>query len=661
MCGIAGFIERRGDTGRESLSAVASAMARTLHHRGPDDIGTWVDEEAGIAFGHARLSILDLSAAGHQPMVSASGRYVISYNGEVYNFLDLRKELAEAGVSLRGRCDTEVVIEACARWGVRNAVSRMVGMFAFALWDREERTLVLVRDRLGIKPLYWAELGALCLFGSELKALRAHPGWEPEVDRAALSSYMRFAYVPAPHCIYRSVHKLEPGEMVTIGPGGALARERFWDFRRIATNAQKDRRSPSDGEAAEHLDSLLRSAVGYRMLADVPIGAFLSGGIDSSTVVSIMQALSDRPIRTFTIGFDEAEFNEANHAREIAQHLGTDHTELYARPRDALDVIPSLPQLFDEPFADSSQVPTYMLSALTRQHVTVALSGDGGDELFAGYNRYAWSERIVRRFSWIPAPLRGLAGTVMESVPAPIWRHGIRMLPRHRRPGDPVSAARKLAKMLRSRDTDNIYRHMLTHWADPDTIVLGADEQKGILWDTSVADEFPDFVERMQFFDTVGYLPDDILTKVDRASMGVSLEARVPLLDHRVVEHVWGLRPHMKTRAGQTKWLLRQVLYQYVPPELIERPKKGFGVPIHLWLRGELRDWAEALLDEGRLASEGYFDPRPIREKWEQYLGGHGSWHYLLWAVLMFQAWLEATTSSDSRAPVAHAFTRGPR
>lgn len=648
MCGIAGFL--RPGLGEADYGVRAAAMADALAHRGPDDSGLWVDAEAGVAFGHRRLSIIDLSESGHQPMTSASGRYVIAYNGEVYNFAALRDELVERGHRFRGQSDTEVIVAAIEEWGLDDAVGRFIGMFAFALWDREERTLSLVRDRLGIKPLYWGRFGDLFLFASELRGLRACPGWRPEIDRDALTAYMRWNYVPTPHCIYAGVGKLAPGTILAFRPGGEPTIRRYWDLRAVARAGIDERanrprfvRRPRLGDYASalQLERLLLDAVEKRMVADVPLGAFLSGGTDSSLVAALMQACSDRPIKTFTIGFHEKDYNEAEHAKAVARHLRTDHTELYVDPAQGLEVVPRLAEFYDEPFADSSQLPTYLVSEMTRRHVTVALSGDGGDELFAGYTRYHWADMVWRRFGWVPGPLRRGLGATIGAVPSSLWESAARLLPAGRRPHRVGERALKLAAFLRQPDADAIYRRQHTHWEAPAALVPGGREPRGVAWDETLADELPDFVDRMQLMDSLTYLPDDILTKVDRASMAVSLEARVPLLDHRVVEFVWRLPPHMKRRDGETKWLLRQVLYRFVPQELIERPKMGFGVPIARWLREPLRDWAEALLDPGRLADGGLLDPAPIRAAWHDFLAGRRAVQEPLWGVLMFQAWRE--------------------
>ncbi|MCZ6619936.1 MAG: asparagine synthase (glutamine-hydrolyzing) [Gammaproteobacteria bacterium] len=640
MCGIAGFIDTRGKTSTVPLSETVRQMAAELTHRGPDDSGEWYDDEQRIALGHRRLAILDLSSAGHQPMTSASGRFVIAYNGEVYNFAELRAELADVGLTFRGHSDTEVILEAISTWGLEKTLPRLIGMFAIALWDKERCELSLVRDRLGIKPLYWGYLDGSLIFASELKAFRPYPGWHPTLNRDAIAAYLRHNYIPTPHCIYQGVHKLQPGCYLTFAVGREPEIHHYWDFRDIAARAVADRRPIEAEEAEQTLDELLRDAVSKRMVADVPLGALLSGGVDSSLVTALMQAQSNRPIKSFSIGFAEAEYDEAPYARKIAAHLGTDHTELYVEPGHALDIIPKIPQWYDEPFADSSQIPTYLVCELTRKHVTVALSGDGGDELFAGYNRYTLGAQIWHRTQFFPEFLRKAVGTNLRRIQESSFDKLAKLLPSSRRPTLFGHKVHKLADGLLRPDSDAMYRQLVTHWRDPNGIVIGASEPQGHLWNPDYQKTIPEFTERMQFLDTLTYLPDDILTKVDRASMAVSLEARVPLIDHRVVEFAWQLPLHLKIHRGRSKILLRRVLDRYVPREMTDRPKMGFGVPIDLWLRDSLRDWAESLLDERRLREQGLLDPAPIREKWRAHLAGE-NWAYPLWDVLMLQAWLD--------------------
>ena len=631
MCGFAGFIDLTRSAPEDELRRLAERMADTVRHRGPDDGQVWTDAEAGLALSFRRLSIIDLSPAGRQPMIAAGGRFVIAYNGEVYNAKDLRPELEARGVQFRGHSDTEVVLEACAAWGVETAVGRLVGMFAFALWDRETRTLALVRDRLGIKPLYWGQSGNVVFFGSQPKAFFEHPAWQPEICRQTLAVYLRFCYVPNGGSIYKGMAQVRPGHIGFVDSNGNRRETCYWDIEHIAASGVGDPVTFSDEEAADALEDVLRDAVRRRMLADVPLGAFLSGGVDSSTVVALMQAETREPVKTFSIGFTDKDYNEAPFAKAVAEHLGTDHHELYIEPRHAMDVIPSLPEWYDEPFADSSQIPTFLVSELARRHVIVSLSGDGGDELFAGYTRYVQAEDLLAFLDHVPRvlqrPLGAGLGAVAHALPARLRGHRV-----DRR-------LRKASDLLCQGGRERLYRSLLTLWDDPAGLALSDSEANFKIWDGALSRRIPDFGDRMTYIDMVTYLPGDILTKVDRASMAVGLEARVPLLDHRVVEFCWRLPRRFKVRGRERKWLLRQVLYRHVPRGLIERPKMGFGIPIGQWLRGPLRDWAEDLLSEPRLRSEGVLDPAPIRARWEQHLSGQINWQYPLWIILMFQAW----------------------
>ncbi len=640
MCGFAGFIDLARSTPEADLLARAEGMAAQLYRRGPDGDGVWADASAGLAMGHRRLAILDLSPAGHQPMVSADGRYVIAYNGEVYNFPELRAELEAGGVAFRGSCDTEVVVEAIAAWGLEAALGRMIGMFVLALWDKAERILCLARDRLGIKPLYWGRCGDHFLFASEIKALRAHPAWTATVDRDALAAYLRFGYVPAPRSIYAGIAKLEPGTFLTLRDGDEAEIRRYWDLREITLSARARQRDMDDCEATERLDGLLRDAVKGRMAADVPLGAFLSGGVDSSTVTALMQAQSSHPVKTFSIGFSESAFDESSEAAAVARHLGTDHTELIVSPADARAVIPHLPDIYDEPFADSSQIPTYLVSRLARGQVSVALSGDGGDEIFAGYNRHRLAAGPWPRLERVPLALRRLASSSLRGLPPALWDFLFSLSPkrlRHVLTGDRMH---KLATVLAGADGADLYGRLVSQWSDPESLVVeGAREGERIWDDPGLMRDLPELMARMRYMDTVGYLPGDILTKLDRASMAVSLETRVPLIDHRVVEFATGLPPHMLIRGQRGKWLLRQVLHRYVPEELVTRPKTGFGVPLDSWLRGPLRDWAEGLLSRSRLEEEEFFAPAPVRRAWKEHLSGRRNHQHKLWAALMFQAW----------------------
>lgn len=622
-------------------------------HRGPDDAGVWVDAQAGVALAHRRLAIVDLSPTGHQPMVSASARFVIAFNGEIYNHGELRRLLEARGQApaWRGRSDTETLLAAIEAWGVDESLDLCVGMFAFALWDRTSRTLTLARDRMGEKPLYYGWQRGTLLFGSELKALRAHPAFVGSIDRGALALFFRHNYVPAPYSIYQGIHKLPPGTRLVIShanaQGQTFNRPRpYWSLAQVVQQGQQQPFAGAPAEAADALERLLKQAVAGQMVADVPLGAFLSGGIDSSTVVALMQAQSSRPVKTFSIGFHEGEYDEAKYAAAVARHLGTDHTELYVTPEQAMAVIPRLPALYDEPFADSSQIPTFLLAQLARQHVTVSLSGDGGDELFGGYNRYFWAWGLWRRLGWVPARVRRAAARCLTWRSPAAWERSFTtvgpLLPRRYRYANLGDKLHRLAGILGAPGPEAIYRGLVSHWTDLDALVQGAQEPPTVLTEPHAWPLVDDFRHRMMALDAVSYLPDDILVKVDRAAMGVSLETRVPLLDHRVVALAWTLPLELKIRGGLGKWLLRQVLYRHVPAHLIERPKMGFGVPIDHWLRGPLRDWAEELLDDRRLRESGYLDPAPVRRLWAEHLSGQRNWQYHLWDVLVWEAWRDA-------------------
>lgn len=598
MCGIAGVLESGVTAGQweEQLRAMNEALV----HRGPDDAGILFDADAGAGLAHRRLSVLDLSKLGRQPMVSASGRYRITYNGEIYNFQDLRKTLAAAGHTFRSETDTEVLLAAIEAWGIEAALRECNGMFAFALWDHNERKLHLARDRVGIKPLYYGWQGSTFLFASELKGLRRHPAFRREINRNAVSLLLRHGYIPAPHSIYTNVFKLLPGTILTITPGRpdhALEPKPYWSSQDLVENGQRNPFAGDVAYAADHLEILLKDAVKMRMIADVPLGAFLSGGYDSTTVVALMQAQSDRPVRTYSIGFEDAGFNEAEKAKAVAAHLGTEHTELYIDSGKAAAVIPQLPQMYDEPLGDGSQIPTFLVSQLARQSLTVSLSGDGGDELFAGYHHYK--------------TLFDAQAGAGNNGRLPDW---------------------VAAKM----------RQPFVYWRNPETVVQHARESQTLASETNRWPDLPRLTQQRMYLDFATYLPDDILTKLDRASMAVSLESRVPLLDHRVVEFAWRLPLFFNLGPCGSKLLLRKVLYRYVPPALVDGQKMGFTLPIANWLRGDLRPWAEALINEDRLKREGIFHAAPIRQKWQKYLNEKESWlHNALWAVLMFQSWLE--------------------
>lgn len=655
MCGIAGFLETR--PGNLPLEATARVMADAVRHRGPDDVGVWSDADAGIALGHRRLSIVDLSPAGHQPMLSDSGRYVIAFNGEIYNHAAMRADLGRLGLAppWRGHSDTEVLLAAISAWGIEGALERSVGMFAFAVWDRTERLLILARDRLGEKPLYYGRVRGTFVFGSELSALARHPHWDGEIDRGALALLLRHNCIPAPYSIYRGIKKLPPGTYLVVRAADAVRDPKvYWSAAGIAQRGADEPFAGSPEEAVERVQSLLEQSIGDQMLADVPLGAFLSGGVDSSTVVAVMQSLSGRPIKTYSIGFHEAAYDEAPQAKAIARHLGTDHTELYCSMADALDVVPRLAGVYSEPFADSSQIPTLLVSALARKHVTVSLSGDGGDELFAGYTRYGLANRLWPYLSKTPRALRRFGSRAIRTVSPAHWDRlahvPLQLAPERYRITRAGDKLHKAAGVLEQGTFDDLYRELVSHWPDPGAVVLGGPEPPSILTQTDHKPHFASRMREMMYLDLVSYMPDDILVKVDRAAMSVGLETRVPLLDHRLVTFALSLPPDLLHKDGQSKWPLRQVLYRYVPRALIERPKMGFGVPLDGWLRGPLREWAESLLDERRLAREGFFDPKAVRAVWHEHLSGRRNFQYRLWDVLIFQAWNEARTQAS---PVA--------
>jgi asparagine synthase (glutamine-hydrolysing) len=661
MCGIAGFLDSTKSSATE-LRAAAKCMVDALQHRGPDDRAEWVDECTGVALANARLAVLDLSPSGRQPMVSADGRWILVHNGEIYNHRELRKELETKGIAFRGRSDTEVVVEALAAWGIHAALERFNGMFAFAAFDRREGVLHLGRDRMGEKPLYYGWAGSTFLFGSELKAIQAHRSFRPSIDREALALFFRHKYIPEPWSIYEGIRKLRPGCFVSVALGavGVMPQERpYWSAEAAALHAAEHPFRGVLDDAVQELDALLLDAVRLRMESDVPLGALLSGGIDSSTVVALMQTSTDRPVQTFTVGFEAQGFDESSHARAVAEQLGTHHTEVRVTPADALDVIPRLPSVYDEPFADSSQIPTYLISSMARQHVTVVLSGDGGDELFGGYNRYVWVPAIERWRMGVPSPLRRLAAWSLDQLQPAAWRGIVGtagpLLParfRHRLPEDKLQ---KLVAGLRSSAPAETYGSLVTHW-DPADIVDGVEESKTIATDPTTWPALHDVQQQMMFVDAVSYLPGDILAKIDRASMAVSLEVRAPFLDHRVVSFAWSLPSGIKIRNGRGKMPLRCLLKRFVEAPLVERPKMGFGVPIGEWLRGPLRAWAEDLLDARRLRDEGYLRPEAVQAAWEEHLSGRRNRQYHLWDVLMFECWLESVATSiasQSAAPIS--------
>jgi len=621
MCGITGFWKAPEES-EQTLTQWGGAMNDTLRHRGPDDGGLWVDCASGIVLAHRRLAILDLSPAGHQPMMSHCLGYVIAFNGEIYNFLDIRRELEKEGQCLVSTSDTEVLVNACALWGVKRTLSRLNGMFSFALWDRKEQTLTLARDRLGKKPLYYGWSQNTFLWGSELKALCSHPGFTRKLDRSSLALFIRLGYIPAPHSIYQNIYKLPPGHFLNVSvPQHRVSPEPYWCVKKMAERGIQDPFTGDLREAADELDAMLRDSICLRMLADVAVGAFLSGGIDSSLVVAMMQAQATASVKTFTIGFNEASHDEAIHAAQIAQHLGTEHTQLRLSSGEALDIIPSMAGIYDEPFADPSQIPTFLVSKLARQKVTVSLSGDGGDELFGGYSEYLVGTRrwkILQRL----LPVRTLIGGCVK---------GMNVVTRGR--------FRKIEQLLEVTTPEALHHFHVSQWKHPADLVPEAIEHSTAFTDRSLWADAMNDTERMMYMDLVNYLPEDILTKVDRASMATSLEARVPFLDYRVVEFAWRLPLDFKIHQGQGKRILRSILSRYVPPRLFERPKMGFNVPLHLWLRGPLRPWVEELLDPTKLRQQGLFDPEPVRQTWMGHLNGKQNSAHQLWGILMFQAW----------------------
>ncbi len=635
MCGIVGFLKAGGFSPADAQITI-DAQTRTLFHRGPDDAGTWLAPDAGIALGHRRLSILDLSPAGHQPMVSGSGRYLIVLNGEIYNHLDIRARLDDApsAPQWRGHSDTETLLAGFDRWGLESTLTQTVGMFAFAVWDRHERILTLARDRMGEKPLYYGWQGSSFLFASELKALRVHPEFRAEIDREVVARYMRHGYIRAPHCIYRNFFKLLPGTYLKLAanqpPGRLPAAQSYWSLPQAIEQGRRNPFQGDDEEAARELEDLIGRAVALQSIADVSLGAFLSGGIDSSLVVALMQARSSKPVKTFTIGFKEPRFDEAKHARAVAQHLGTEHTELYVDSAAAMQVIPKLPVMFDEPFGDSSAIPTYLVAQLARSKVTVSLSGDGGDEIFGGYTRYQRTAQIWRNLQRIPRPLRASAA------------RGARVIEPLMRATSIGTSTHRAAQYLSARSAQECYEMQFSHHYGLPTGVLG---ESGRILDAAAAGYAVDvnmsIFDHMMSEDTMTYLPDDILVKVDRASMAVSLESRVPLLDHRVVEFAWRLPLEMKLRRNEGKWLLKKVLRRHVPARLIDREKQGFGVPVGDWIRGPLRAWAEDLISADRLKQQGIFDESIVRARWQQYLRGGRVSSDGVWQLLMFQSWID--------------------
>lgn len=649
MCGLNGFFNAPKNT---SAHAAIAQMNAAIHHRGPDVGGTWLDESVGLVLGHRRLAVLDLSPAGAQPMHSVCGRYVLAFNGEIYNHLQLREQLAQEGRSStwRGHSDTETMLACFVAWGIAKTLQAMVGMFAIALWDRQQKVLTLAKDRMGEKPLYWGWQGQSLYFGSELKGLKAHPAFKTDINRDAITLLLRHNCIPAPYSIYQGIEKLRPGywlQLPLAEPEKAkmIRAQAYWRFNDIVEAGVANPFSGTPEQAVDALESALMGSIGEQMLSDVPLGAFLSGGIDSSTIVALMQTQSSRPVKTFTIGFDDAGYNEATHAKAVAKHIGTEHTELYMQPEDALSVIPKLSSMYCEPFSDSSQIPTFLVSQLARKHVTVALSGDGGDELFGGYNRYLMAQQVWSKSRKLPKPMRQLAAAGLTSLAPKNWDALFKtlgpILPEKLRLRTPGDKAHKLAGVLNVDSEQAFYHKLTSHWHNPAELVIGAQEPQTLITDPSCWPQTDSFEHAMMAMDAQTYMADDILVKVDRAAMANSLETRVPMLDHRIAELAWRMPLDYKIRNGEGKWLLKQVLFRHVPRALIERPKMGFGIPLHDWLRGSLRDWAEALLDENLLQQQGYFKPTPIRMMWKEHLSGARNHQHHLWDILMFQAWLE--------------------
>jgi asparagine synthase (glutamine-hydrolysing) len=656
MCGITGIF---GNLRKDEFDHSIGSMTDVLTHRGPDDSGTWVDKENGIAFGHRRLSIIDLSLFGHQPMVSPCEQFVVIFNGEIYNHLELRVLLGDCGNQIwRGHSDTETLVTAFSQWGVEKTLDKLTGMFAIAVWDVQEKKLTLIRDRFGEKPLYYGWSNGVFLFGSELKALRQYKGFDNQIDRNVLSLYMQYMYVPNPYSIFENIYKLEPGCMLKIdvvafnqppkeAPFAPFESQGFsivpwYSLSDVARNSQKNL-IKNEKEAIESLEQTLLESVRSQLITDVPLGAFLSGGIDSSIIVSLMQRASKTPVKTFTIGFEESAFNEATYAKRVSKHIGTDHYELYVTANDALKVVPDLPILYDEPFADSSQIPTYLISKLARQHVTVILSGDAGDELFGGYNRYLWGSRVWNKAKWVPPSLRSIMGNAVQKIPTSTWDLVGKSLPDKYKVSSMGDKAYRMAHRLKTvRSMDDVYHSLVTEGYKENSIVISdAPELKSKLNSCDIVSGIEEFEQRMMLWDSSTYLPDDILTKVDRATMGVGLEARTPFLNHKVFELAWRMPLDINIKNGEGKWPVRQVLYKYVPKELVDRPKAGFAIPVGHWIRGPLREWAGDLLDETRIKNDGYFDPHKVKQLWRQHLSGEYDWTTRLWAILMFQSWLD--------------------
>ncbi len=635
MCGIVGIFDKFNSFTSEELNFTVKSMSKKIEHRGPDSTGLWQDNENGISIGHKRLSIIDLSDRGAQPMMSSDKRYIIAYNGEIYNNSDLRKDLAKHNINFRGNSDTETLLEGIRIWGLEQTLSKLIGMFAFALWDKKTKTLQLVRDRLGIKPLYWGALGKFFIFGSEIKSFEKIPKIKLTINNEALTSLLKYNYISSPLSIYQNIHKLNPGTILKIDSNGNKKIHKFWDINDLNKTPKLN---VAPDQAQDELENLIFDSVKRRMISDVPLGAFLSGGIDSSLVTALMQKESLKPIKTFTIGFDDKDYNEAVYAKKISDHLGTDHTEHYIDKNEALKIVYKLPYIYDEPFADVSQIPTFLISDLAKKSVSVVLSGDGGDEVFAGYTRYLWSYYYSKKIKIFPKLLRGLISRkIIETRPETISKI-FSYLPTKFRPPQAADRLKKLASILNIDNQSDIYRTLISQWEDPSSVLLSEIKKNPI-------DEY-NFIStksnlyNMQVLDLANYLHDDILTKLDRASMNLSLEARVPLIDHRVVESAMNLPDNMKIHKGKGKKILRNILSKYVPDNLINRPKQGFTVPLGDWLRGPLIDWAEDMLSEEKIKREGYFNPEKIKLYWNDHKLGIANRQNQLWSILMFQSWI---------------------
>lgn len=655
MCGFAGLYTPKITNSSIDQLVILKRMGCAINHRGPDDSGVWYDRNGGIGFSHRRLSILDLSEAGRQPMESYKGRYVIAFNGEIYNHLSLREEIEHQALNIiwKGRSDTETLLAGFELWGVNETIKKATGMFALAVWDRLEKKLKLIRDRCGEKPLYYGWCKGAFLFGSELKALYRHPLFEEEIDRNSLALYLRHNYIPSPYSIWKNIYKVIPGQIATLKHKECeLTFETYWSGKNIVERKGIQSTIHSEQEAIVGLEATLQQAVQDQMIADVPVGAFLSGGVDSSTIVALMQSQSSKSVKTFSIGFEQEQYNEAEYAKAVAEHLGTEHTEFYVTPNDVLNVIPRIPKLFDEPFADSSQIPTFLVSELARKHVTVALTGDAADELFCGYNRYTFTHSIWQKIKYLPLPIRNSIASIVLRCPPKVLDYllyPIKGILPGASSGGVGDKAHKAAKLIGLNSMGELYWHLVSQWKDPSELVIGAQEYETVFTDPARKPECEDAIESMMGIDLLSYMVDDILVKVDRASMGVSLETRVPFLDHAVVEYAWQIPLEYKIKSGVSKWALRQILYRYVPKNLIDRPKVGFGIPLNDWLRGPLRDWAADLLDINRIKADGYFEPSVIQRLWLEHINGVRNWGERLWTILMFQLWLQEYRENVSK------------